>query len=343
MVEKTKRNIFVKEGNWMKKIIIITTGGTIAMKYDETKQGLVPAVSGDDLVEAVPALRQVAEVEVVEYANVPSGHVTPAMMLEIAHLADQYASRPDVAGIVVTHGTDTMEETAYVLSLACTTTKPVCITGAMRGASDMGYDGLANLLGAVRVAACPEAAGRGALLIFNDEIHAAAQVTKGHTVSCSTFISPMWGPVGYIYFDGIVFRRSSQVVEKLPTEQLTEGVELLQVYAGMDGRMYHYLADRPVQGLVVEAVGCGNVPPKVMEGIAYVRSKGVPVVLATRVPAGRVAPVYSYLGSAGSMEPLALLLAGELSGPKARLKLMLALSHTHDNDELQKIFAEPLY
>ena len=327
----------------MHKVIVITTGGTIAMKYDEEKQGLVPAVSGDDLIEAVPALQQVAQVEVVEYSNVPSGHVTPAMMLEIAHLADFYAAQEEVAGIVVTHGTDTMEETAYLLSLACTTNKPVCITGAMRGASDMGYDGPANLLAAVRVAACPEAAGRGALLVFNDEIHGAAQVTKGHTVSCSTFISPMWGPVGYVYFDGIVFRRKNQVVEKLPTERLTEGVELLQVYAGMDDSLYRYLADRPVQGLVVEAVGCGNVPPKVMEGIAYVRSKGIPVVLATRVPSGRVAPVYSYLGSAGSMEPLELILAGELSGPKARLKLMLALSHTRDNQKLQELFGEKVF
>ena len=326
----------------MQKVIVITTGGTIAMKYDEEKQGLVPAVSGDDLIEAVPALKHIAQVEVVEYANVPSGHVTPAMMLEIAHVADSYASQEEVAGIVVTHGTDTMEETAYMLSLACTTTKPVCITGAMRGASDMGYDGPANLLAAVRVAACPAAAGRGALLIFNDEIHAAAQVTKSHTVSCSTFTSPMWGPVGYVYFDGIVFRRASEVVEKLPTESLTEGVELLKVYAGMDDSIYRYLAERPVRGLVVEAVGCGNVPPQVMEGIAYVRSRGIPVVLATRVPAGRVAPVYSYLGSAGSMEPLELILAGELSGPKARLKLMLALSHTSDNKELQGLFSEKI-
>ena len=232
----------------MKKVIVITTGGTIAMKYDELKQGLVPAVSGDDLIEAVPALKDVAQVEVVEYSNVPSGHVTPAMMLDIAHLADSYAAQAEVAGIVVTHGTDTMEETAYLLSLACTTHKPVCITGAMRGASDMGYDGPANLLGAVRVAACPEAGGRGVLLIFNDEIHAAAQVTKGHTVSCSTFISPQWGPVGYIYFDGIVFQATGTAVEKLPTERLTEGVELLQVYAGMDQDIFHYLADKPVKG-----------------------------------------------------------------------------------------------
>ncbi len=326
----------------MKKVVVITTGGTIAMKYDAAAGGLVPAVSGEDLLEAVPALKNVAQIEVREYANVPSGHMTPAMMLEVAALADEYAAQPEVSGIVVTHGTDTMEETAYVLSLACRTNKPVCITGAMRGASDMGYDGLANILAAVKTAACAEAAGRGALLVFNDEIHAAAEVTKTHTVSCSTFASPHWGPVGYVYYDGVVFRRRSENLEKIITDKIADNVELLQVYAGMDEFFFRCAADKPVRGLVVEAVGCGNVPPAVMRGIEYVRSKNIPVVLASRVHSGRVVPVYSYLGSAGSMSGFNLLYAGELTGPKARLKLMLALGKTQDEAALKQYFTEAI-
>lgn len=326
----------------MKKVVVITTGGTIAMKYDAAAGGLVPAVSGEDLLEAVPALKNVAQIEVREYANVPSGHMTPAMMLEVAVLADEYAAQPEVSGIVVTHGTDTMEETAYVLSLACRTNKPVCITGAMRGASDMGYDGLANILAAVKTAACAEAAGRGALLVFNDEIHAAAEVTKTHTVSCSTFASPHWGPVGYVYYDGVVFRRRSENLEKIITDKIADNVELLQVYAGMDEFFFRCAADKPVRGLVVEAVGCGNVPPAVMRGIEYVRSKNIPVVLASRVHSGRVVPVYSYLGSAGSMSGFNLLYAGELIGPKARLKLMLALGKTQDEAALKQYFTEAI-
>ncbi len=325
----------------MKKVVVITTGGTIAMKYDAAAGGLVPAVSGADLLEAVPALQEIAELEVKEYANVPSGHMTPQMMLEVAALADKYAARADVSGIVVTHGTDTMEETAYMLSLACRTEKPVCITGAMRGASDMGYDGLANILAAVKTAACSEACGRGALLVFNDEIHAAAEVTKTHTVSCSTFASPHWGPVGHVYEDGVVFRRHSENLEKITVNGiLPDNVELLKVYAGMDDFFFRCAADKPVQGLVVEAVGCGNVPPKVMEGIRYVRAKGIPVVLASRVHAGRVVPVYSYLGSAGSMKGFNLLYAGELTGQKARLKLMLALAEDADFNALKQYFTE---
>lgn len=109
----------------MKKVVVMTTGGTIAMKYDPVTQGLIPAVSGDDLIEAVPALREIAEVEVVEFSNVPSGHITPQMMFDLAKMADRYAEREDVSGIVVTHGTDTLEETAYMLGLAVKTNKQI--------------------------------------------------------------------------------------------------------------------------------------------------------------------------------------------------------------------------
>lgn len=322
----------------MQKVIVITTGGTIAMKYDKQSDGLIPAVSGEDLIEAVPALRDIAELEVVEYSNVPSGHVTPQMMFEIAGMIDSYAADEQVAGFVITHGTDTMEETAYMLSLACKTNKPVCITGAMRGASDMGYDGPANILAAVKVAACSKAGGRGALLVFNDEIYAAAEVTKGHTVSCSTFYAPYGGPLGYVYHDGVVFSRYPEKVEKITAAELADDVALLKVYAGMDDYLFKCLAEKNIKGLVVEAVGCGNVPPKVMEGISYIRSKNIPVVLASRTHGGRVAPFYGYLGSAGSMKDLQLLYAGGLSGVKARIKLMLALGSK--DKSLEEYFAE---
>lgn len=324
----------------MRKVIIITTGGTIAMKPDPAKGGLVPAVSGADMIEAVPALQGIAEIEVQEFSNIPSGHMTPQMMLELAHLADRYASDSSVSGVVITHGTDTMEETAYVLSLACRTGKPVCITGAMRGASDMGYDGPANILAAVRTAACEGAGGRGALLVFNDEIHAAAEVTKTHTVSCSTFASPGCGPLGRVYEDGVVFFRRSETIEKIPTDKLGGETALLKVYAGMDDFFFRCAADRGIKGLVVEAVGCGNVPLPVRDGIAYVRSKNIPVVLASRTFSGRTLPVYSYPGSAGDMAPLGLLYAGGLSGQKARLKLMLALGVSENEEKLKKYFAE---
>lgn len=322
----------------MNKVVVITTGGTIAMKYDPVTGGRVPAVSGEDLISAVPPLKDVAEIEVVEYSNVPSGHITPKMMLEIAELADKYCALEEITGVVVTHGTDTIEETAYMLSLACKTNKPVCLCGAMRSAGDMGYDGPANILAAVKTACCDEAIGKGALLVMNDEIHAAGEVTKGHSTSCATFVSPGWGPIGYVYEDMVVFKRQPLNLQKFANAKLTEEVYLLKSYSGMDEFLFTCLAEKPIKGLVVEALGCGNVPLPVKAGIEYVASKGIPVVLATRVASGRVVAAYSYDGSANSMKASRIILAGETNGQKARLKLMLALSETNDPGELQKYF-----
>lgn len=321
-----------------KKVVIITTGGTIAMKYDEASNGLVPAISGDDLIQAVPALKEVIPVEIVEYSNVPSGHITPEMMFELALLVDKIAAAEDVAGIVITHGTDTQEETVYLLDLVCKTAKPVCITGAMRGASETGPDGPANILAAVKTAACPEAAGRGALLVFNDEIHAAAEVTKTQTTSCSTFKSPGWGPLGHVYQDRVVFKRNTEHRQKIQPTRIASDVYLIKCVAGLDDYLFKVLSAKPAQGIVVEALGCGNVPPAVKEGIEFVRKQGIPVVLATRVHTGRVVPAYSYLGSARSMKDSDIILAGEVTGQKARIKLLLALGLTADIEKIRKYF-----
>ena len=322
----------------MKKVIVLTTGGTIAMKLDEKTDGLVPAVSGDDLIKAVPALKDVCKVEVHEFSNVPSGYITPKMMFDLAHICDDFCADPEVAGVVITHGTDTMEETCYMLSLTAKTNKPIVTTGAMRGASDTGPDGPANILAAVRTAACPDAVGRGAMLVMNDEIHSAERVAKGHTTSCSTFISPGWGPIGHVYFDKVVFGFRPDKIEKIYPQHIVDDVALVKVCTGMDDYILRCLADKPVDGIVVEAYGCGNVQPAVKNGIEYARSKGIPVILTSRVFAGRVAEVYSYLGSAKSMADSNIIMSGELSGQKARIKLICALGITKDVNKLQKYF-----
>jgi len=321
-----------------KKVVVITTGGTIAMKYDKANKGLIPAVSGADLIEAVPELKDVVPVEVVEYSNVPSGHITPTMMFGLAKMVDEYCAKDDVAGVVITHGTDTQEETIYLLDLVCKTNKPVCITGAMRGASDPGADGPANILAAVKTAACPDAVGHGAMLVFNDEIHAASEVAKTNTTSCSTFMSPGWGPIGHVYFDRVVFKRKLEKIQKIQSKKIVDDVYLLKCVAGLDDYLFKCLGEKPVNGIVVEAFGCGNVPPLVKVGIQYVREQGIPVVLTTRVFSGRVVTAYSYNGSANSMKDFNIIMAGELSGQKARIKLMLALGITKDVNKLREYF-----
>ncbi len=322
----------------MKKIVMITTGGTIAMKYDSATGGLIPAVSGEDLTEAVPALGGIAEIEVVEFSNVPSGYMTPAGMLELSHLTDQICGRDDVDGVVITHRTDTLEETAYLLDLTLHTEKPVCITGAMRGASDTSWDGPGNILAAVQTAACDEAAAHGGLVVLNDKIHAAREVTKTHSTNTDTFASPYWGPLGYVYFDGPVIMRKNEHGEKIQPDHLEENVYLIRCAAGMDDYLFRCLIQKPAAGVVVEGFGCGNVSPAVKAGIEAVLQAGIPVVLTTRVSAGRVAEVYGYEGSAHSMRKAGILLAGECSGIKARLKLMLVLGLTRENGEIARYF-----
>ncbi|WP_295631047.1 asparaginase [uncultured Mitsuokella sp.] len=323
----------------MKKIVAITTGGTIAMKLDLKTGGLVPAVSGEDLLAAVPALKNIAEVEVIEQSNVPSGHITPQMMFDLSKKIDELAKSNDVDGFVVTHGTDTLEETAYMLDLTLHTDKPVCVTGAMRGASDTSWDGPGNILAAVKTAACDDAVGQGVLVVLNDVIHAAGEVTKTHSVNTDTFQSPWWGPVGHVYFDKVVFRRKSICRQKIQPERLVPDVYLIKSVAGLDDFLFKCLIDKKVGGIVVEAFGCGNVPLGVRDGIFEACKAGIPVVLTTRVHAGRVAQVYSYKGSAGEMYPHGIILAGELTGQKARLKLMLALGLTKDTEKLRRLFA----
>lgn len=227
-----------------------------------------------------------------------------------------------------------------MLDMTLHTEKPVCVTGAMRGASDTSWDGPGNILAAVKTAASDDAVGQGVLVVLNDVIHAAREVTKTHSVNTDTFQSPWWGPIGHVYFDRVVFKRKSVSRQKIQPNELVPDVYLIKSVAGMDDFLFKCLIEKGVSGIVVEAFGCGNVPLGVRKGIFETRSAGIPVVLATRVFAGRVARVYSYMGSAGGMYSHGIILAEELSGQKARLKLMLALGITKDNEKLREIFQQ---
>ena len=175
-----------------KKVIVLTTGGTIAMKLDPA-HGIVPAVSGEDLVASVPGLREACPIEVMEFSNIPSPHMTPKRMFELGNKVEELLRHEDILGVVITHGTDTLEETAYLLDLVHNSEKPVCLTGAMRSAAEISPDGPVNLLCAVRTAASSEARGKGVLVVMNEEIHAAREVVKSHSANTETFVSPFWG------------------------------------------------------------------------------------------------------------------------------------------------------
>ena len=323
------------------KVVIVSTGGTIAFKYDPARKGAFPGMTGAELVEAVPSLADVCPVETIEFANMPSPHMTPSLMFKLAQVLDELLSREDAAGAVVTHGTDTLEETAYLLDLTLNTTKPVCLTAAMRSGTSVSPDGPRNILCAVKTAASPRASGTGVLVVMNEEIHAAREVTKTHTANVKSFTSPFWGPLGCVDEDKVIFRRQPLHSQKIRPEKLVEEVYLVKLTAGSDDLLLKCLVQNQAKGIVLEGLGRGNVPPAVVPGIKLALEKSIPVVLTTRSAGGRVLDVYGYEGGARHLKEMGVILAGEISGPKARLKLMLLLGLTKNSLEISKYFGLP--
>jgi len=319
------------------EVVVLTTGGTIAMQYDAAAGGAVPTLGAAVFTAALPS--GLPELRTEKIVNLPSAHFTLETLCTIRERVAALAAEPEVAGVVVTHGTDTLEETAYLLDLTIPGEKPIVLTGAMRAASDVGYEGYANLLAAVQVAAAPQARGLGAVVVLNDEIHAARYVTKMHTLSPATFQSPGWGPVGRVEGDAVtVTHRPARYV--LPWRGLEPGVALLKLAVGMEADLLEYALARGVRGIVIEGLGGGRVPPWWLPALERARAQGVAVVIASRCPAGRVWDAYGYPGARRTLADLGCLFAEGLNGQKARLKLMVVLAPVQAADDVAKLWNE---
>ncbi len=321
-----------------KKVVVITTGGTIAMRYDEATKGLVPAVSGQELMDAVPELKTVCDIEVVEFSNIPSPHMTPKLMKDLGDKVDEIALDKTVAGIVITHGTDTVEESSYFLDLYIKTEKPVVFTAAMRGATDISSDGAKNILCAVKVAATEVAISKGVMVVLNESIHSAEDVIKTHTTNVDTFQSPYWGALGYVDSDRVIFKRDRVNRLKIDTVKIDESVYIVKTFTGMNTDIFDFLIDKKVAGVVIEGFGRGNLPPLILDGIKRMIDANIIVVLVSRVIEGRVLDVYSYVGAVKPVKEMGAILGGELTSQKARLKLMLLMGRYSDKKEIEKYF-----
>lgn len=325
-------------------VVVLTTGGTIASRHDPALGGLVPSLTGEALLAAVPALARLARVEVEPIAAIGSADMTPQIWLRLAARILENLPRPDISGAVVTHGTDTLEETAYFLDLAVAGGKPVVVTGAQRAASEPDSDGPRNLLDAVRVCSSPEAAGKGVVVVMDGRIHAARDATKTSTVQPGTFRSPEFGALGAVDPGGVRFHRAPLRRQSIPVDPGTRlgRVEIVPHYAGADGRLVRLLLrdaePPPLDGLVVAAAGLGHVSEGMHDAIREARERGLPVVISTRVPTGRVLPLYAGVGRTIALRGLGCVLAGDLSPHKARVLLMLALTRTRDPAEIQAHF-----
>jgi L-asparaginase len=318
---------------------VITTGGTIAMRHDEAAGGAVPALAGADFLSLLPP--GIPQVEIEEYCNLPSAHFTLDTIWGLRSRVDEVVRDKEVGGVVITHGTDTMEETACLLDLTVETDKPMVLTGAMRTASEVGYDGMANLLAAIRVAASEDARGLGALVVMNQEMHAARHVTKTHTQSTDTFKSPGWGPLGRVDGDRVVVERTVQR-QHIPCSSLNPDVYLVKLVVGMDEGILRALMDRGAAGVVIEALGGGRVPPWWMDSIREATEQGMAMVIASRCPSGRVYDGYGYEGAYKDLIKAGAIFAEGLNGQKARIKLMVALDQARDREAIQDLFTARL-
>lgn len=324
-------------------VVIVFTGGTISMGFDPVAGGPVPMLSGAEIIARVPGLDDHAFVEAIDFARLPGPHMTPSRMLELARLVQTQVLDEFVDGIVVTHGTDTLEETAYLLHLTLRSEKPIVFVGSMRNSSELGWDGPANLRSAVRVAADEATRGLGVLVVMNDQVLAAAEAIKTHTEELATFESRDFGPLGFLDKDRLVLGHQSVTSGYVPAmAPLEERVEIIKLSAGSDGAMIRHALQAGLRGLVIEGLGCGNVPVTAIPVVEEATKTGIPVVITSRCPRGRVLDTYAYEGSGKHLKRMGAILGGLLPSHKARIKLMLLLGGSIALEQIRKSFEEQM-
>lgn len=327
------------------RIALVFTGGTIAVTTNKNA-GPIPSLKGKDILARIPEIANYlpdVEIDIFDFATLPGPHMAPEMMLTLADFVRVVEEDSD--GVVITHGTDTLEESAYFLDLLHTGSKPVVFTGAMHHSLDAGWDGGKNLIDAIAVASCEAFKDEGVLIVMDGSIHHAAEATKFHTLRTDTFRSLDFGPLGTVNVLSMGAPEKLRSAKFRTPIALTYDddlpyVELLKAYTGMDDQLFKYALSENVRGIVVEAMGQGNVPPGVINGISIAREKQVPIVIVSRCPSGPVRPYYAYEGAGRELEKLGCLFAPYLTGPKARLKLMLAIAGEYSGEDMAGLWGQ---
>lgn len=322
----------------MKKILIVFTGGTFSMMIDESTGGAVPRYSGEELLKKIPEASDLASLVCYDFGNYPGPHMTPELMFVLSKKIREMITAEKYDGVIVTHGTDTLEETAYLLDLTIKAEIPIVVIGSMKNSSEPDWDGPRNLLDAIHICLEKNSRSIGVLVCLNGEINAASEVTKTYTDEVDTFHSLDFGALGFVQNGKVWLNRLPRLLETIDTKKIETNVDMLTAYAGMNEKFFKYSAESGVKGIVVEALGVGNVPPAAFDGIKYAVDKGIPVVLVSRCPAGETEDVYSYPGAGKWLQKIGVIFTDYLNGQKARIKLMLALGFTNKHEELKKLF-----
>lgn len=304
-----------------KKILVLHTGGTISMQADAS--GAV-VTSSDNPMNHVSNPLEGIQVHALDFFNLPSPYIKPKHMLALYQKIKEEADNYD--GVVITHGTDTLEETAYFLDTMKIPHMPIVLTGAMRSSNELGSDGVYNYLSALRVASDDKAADKGVLVVMNDEIHAAKYVTKTHTTNVSTFQTPTHGPLGLIMKQEILYFKTAEPRVRFDLDHIQGLVPIISAYAGMTDELIDMLDLEHLDGLIIQAFGAGNIPKETAQKLENLLQKGIPAALVSRCFNGIAEPVYAYQGGGVQLQKSGVFFIKELNAQKARLKLLIALN-----------------
>jgi L-asparaginase len=319
---------------------IVGTGGTIASKFDAALGGHTSAASAQDLVAAVPELADVAHIRVVEHSNINSALMDTPTAFALRDTLRTVLQDDAVTGVVVTHGTATLEETAYLMDLTLGADKPVVITGAQRNFDEKDPDGPRNLLYSTRVVVHPEAPGRGVMVCMGGEIHAARDVVKINPETLTCFGARDGGAVGRVSGRNVTFLSMPQRRIHLDVDHLKANVHIIKMAQGSSDLLFRACVRERVDGIVIEGTGGGNVNVPFYEGACAALEAGIPVIAGLRLSSGAPHPGKGYKGSWQSLIDKGAISSGYLSGIKARILLMVALGHTSDRARLREIFAQ---
>ena len=323
------------------KVRLIATGGTISNRTGGR-------LTADELLKSMPTLDRYVRAAGEQFANVASSELTLMQWLDLARrINEAFRQDPELSGIVVTSGTDTLEETAYFLNLTVRTDRPVVVVGSMRNPSTLGYEGAANLLEAFRVAAEPASRGKGVLVVLNDEINAAREVTKTDALRLHTFQSRGYGVLGVVDSDRVVYYRSglkrhtAQSEFDISSVKELPRVDVILVYQGASGDLIKAAVDQGAKGIVIASAGAGATSGTQRDGIDYAVAKGVYVVTSTRTGSGRIAASRRPREGTDDRQDAGYRVEAEDLAPvKARILLMLAIAAHADGAAIQRMFSE---
>jgi len=322
------------------KVAIIVTGGTILSTYNpETKQIKLDK-TGEQLLSELPALKEHYSIELVNYSSMPSPQFTPQFALELADKIEEMIRRPDIRGVVVIQGTDTLEEMAYLCYLLVKADKPVVFTGSMKSMHELYADSLGNLYGAVFVAASEGARNRGVMVYFNQSIISPRYVVKTNANNVASFQAPEIGPMGAVTDERICFFHPATAQPNYDRpKSMTSNVQLIKSSFGMDDLLLRACIEQGVDGIVIEGFGAGNVAPKFVPTLQDAIARDIPVVVVSRCIGGFAGSSYDYYGGGAHLKDLGVICGYNLGGLRARLKLILLHSTNNDLNFIRQAFS----